>query len=302
MIFGRKKRIEELEEELENLKDEISSLEEEKESFKERFEASEEKRKKLAREKQDREEKINKLENRLDSISNSAKENDDESDDDSRSFGELSFEEGKNLLEVLDSVNSRNSELISLFCNGDLQNVNDFKGLKNSLKSENYSILPQEGSYIYYSNNNVFNVILKTRGVFSGSWSEGNSFLADRFLDFVSEEKIWVLVSSGDSKVVREEDGSVEVLKRFNERVNRQHSKGGFSQGRFEKKREKQIKQHLENVEGFVEDLDNDNVYILSDRRHNDFLDDYSYLGGFEDREKLVDSIYNFRACVYDTF
>lgn len=302
-MFGKKKKkIKELEETVKELEEEVESLKDEKESYKNRFESSEEKRKKLAREKQEREKRINKLEDKLDSYSNKKQETKMDVEDRKDDFREISFEEGLELVKLLDSVEIGAERLITLNLNGALTSVKDYKGLKNTLKAENLEKLPRKGNYFYFTNNNVLNIVLKTRNLFEPGWSDNSTFKTREILEFIQEEKIWVLASSGNSKVVREKNGDCEVLESFKERIDRKHSKGGFSQGRFEKKREEQIRQHLDKVESFVNDLDSENIYLLSDRRHDDFFNNCKYVGGFEESDDLIDSIYNFRVRSFNPF
>lgn len=52
------------------------------------------------------------------------------------------------------------------------------------------------------------------------------------------------------------------------------HSKGGFSQGRFERRREAQIDEHLEDVRDALADRNAERLYLVGDRGALDRLDD----------------------------
>lgn len=53
----------------------------------------------------------------------------------------------------------------------------------------------------------------------------------------------------------------------FESEVKGDHSKGGYSQGRFERRRDEQIDDHLERCRETVADLDVDRLYVVGDRR-----------------------------------
>jgi peptide subunit release factor 1 (eRF1) len=59
----------------------------------------------------------------------------------------------------------------------------------------------------------------------------------------------------------------------FRSDVKGDHSKGGFSQGRFERRRDAQIDEHLADCEAAIRDRDPERVYVVGDRRLVDALD-----------------------------
>jgi peptide subunit release factor 1 (eRF1) len=59
----------------------------------------------------------------------------------------------------------------------------------------------------------------------------------------------------------------------FESNVKADHSKGGFSQGRFERRRDEQIADHLEDCEAAIDERSVDRLYVVGDRRLVDELD-----------------------------
>ena len=304
VVLRKSKKIKELKSKISSLEQQMAELEEEKESYKNRYESSEEKRKNLASQKQEREKELNKLQNRLDSLKSQQekdkkKQQTAEKTDD---FAKKGFKETLKILNKIKQQKSDEKELITIYTKKGLKDIDDKKALKNSLDKRIYQELPKESSYISFTDSNITNLVIKTRNFYSPKWSLSNKFDIEELLEFINREKYWILVSSGNTRIVKEEGGETELVKRFSSRVDRQHGKGGFSQGRFERKREEQIKNHLEEVEEYVKGIDSNEIFVLSDRNFDEFFDDFANLGGFEHDGKLVDSIYNFRLKTINPF
>jgi hypothetical protein len=141
--------------------------------------------------------------------------------------------------------------------------------------------------------NDFFSVVLKTRPFFEPEWSLDTGFNADRILDFIETEKHWALVSANETQVFREEDGELEKVEEIKNRVEKQQKKGGYSQGRFERKRDEQIQQHLGQTRELLEGLSN--VKLLGEKSHCEDLPG-EYLGGFDSsRSAGPDMFYNFQ-------
>ena len=304
VVLRKRKKIKELKNKISSLEQKIDDLKEEKESYKNRYKSSEEKRKKLASQKQEREKELNKLQNRLDSIKSQQDKNKEEQEKTEKSgdFAKKGFNETLRILNKIKQQRSDKKELISIYTKKGLKDLDDKKALKNSLDKQIYQELPKESNFISFTDSEIINIVLKTRNLHKDGWSLGKSFDVEELLEFISREKYWVLVSSGDTRIVKEEGGDTELVKRFSSRVDRQHGKGGFSQDRFERKREEQIKNHLEEVEEYLDSIDSDQVFVLSDRNFERFFNDFANLGGFEHDGKLVDSIYNFRLKTVNPF
>jgi peptide subunit release factor 1 (eRF1) len=63
------------------------------------------------------------------------------------------------------------------------------------------------------------------------------------------------------------EGGERGAFEGFESGVKSDHSKGGFSQSRFERLRDEQIAEHVEKCEAALEDVSTDRRYVVGDRR-----------------------------------
>jgi peptide subunit release factor 1 (eRF1) len=72
---------------------------------------------------------------------------------------------------------------------------------------------------------------------------------------------------------IGEYDGDERIAYRgFESDVKGDHSKGGFSQGRFERRRDEQIAEHLDDCERAIRDRDPERLYVVGDQRLVDEL------------------------------
>lgn len=272
-------RIKELENELEEVNRKV-------EEWKERYEKCDEKRSNLAREKQEAEEKLNKLENKLSSLQTSENSEGDRNEPNSL---ELTFQEFQNLTHIFEQVESNSKNLVSCYFNGSSEVREQ---LKSNLSEKWYNQISGEESFTGFFNDNLIGFVIKTRPFYSEKVVVNKNFDFSPLKEFVEDEKIWLIAETGESKIVKECNGEYEVLETIKNRVNRQHSKGGFSQSRFERKREEQISEHIKNVKKTVKDFDN--YYTIGNKQICSKFN-APYLGGFNSNKELIDALYNFR-------
>ena len=292
-----KAKLEEKEKEIDNLENRIEQLEEEKNSWQERFEAEKERRSELARKKQEAEEERNRLMERLEENSERSEESqEDNLTTDNPEFQDLDFSEAVNALEKIKSVNSPDRDLATIYSPGELNEVSSLKTLKNSVSSERFSVLQNQSSFVAFSDPVLGVFVLKMKPFFDDLVKTENSFEVGKLLQFLKKKKHWCLVSAGETGIYREENGSFEQVERITNRVDREHSKGGFSQGRFERKRDEQIEQHKEQIQEKLEAYSN--VYLIGDKRLCKDLDG-KYLGGFNPNRSKPEQFYSFRFCAF---
>lgn len=279
-----------LETELKEKKEKIEELKNENENYRERFEAEKERRSKLSTEKQEAEKKLKKLEQRLQNTNKHSKKEENKKREASKL--DSSFEEVKKGLEKIKSIKSDEKDLITIYgSSGDFQDV---KALKNSVSSKIFREVESEENFVLFTDEGFFNWILETRPFFETSWRRGNSFDVSKLLDFIEKEKYWILASMGETKIFREASGDFEEVERVKTRVNRKQKKGGFSQGRFERKRDEQVRDHVKKVNEKLEDLNEEEIYVLGDRRLCQDIE-AGYLGGFDaSRHVSADVFYSF--------
>jgi hypothetical protein len=283
--WKRKERIQELKERIDQLEQNIGSLKEEKESFRKRFEAEKERRSELSRKKQEAEKELKKMrqEDREEEVG------EEESPEPEVKAEDLSVERTKKILEKLESYKSPEKDLATVYSPGKLSSMSDLKGLKNSISGQNYDFLEGE-KFIGFVEPDLIRLKLRSRPFFSENWYLDSEFHVSELREFIEEEKEWAAVSAGDTRIVREESGEILEVEEINDRIERKQKKGGFSQGRFERKRDEQIEQHLGKIEKKV----SEDTLLVGEERLCKKLPG-KYLGGFDDSRKLVDALYSFR-------
>lgn len=279
--------------EIEELKEQISELKEEKQSWKERFESEKERRKELSRKKQEAEEELNRLNDKLRN-SGSEEEEPETQEDQKNNFKPISFGKSHDMLLKLDSVESNEKDLVTVYSPEDLNDLEDLRGLKNSISAEQFSELQDLEGFVAFLDQDTGNTVLKMSAFFDSKFVLEEFFDIADLLDFFNSEKYWVLVSAGETKVFQEEAGEIEEVESIKSRVDREHSKGGFSQGRFERKRDEQIESHVKQVKQVLEDFDEDRVFLLGEEKLCEDLPG-KYLGGFDPNRKKPSQFYGFQ-------
>ncbi|MFQ3275367.1 MAG: DNA repair exonuclease SbcCD ATPase subunit [Candidatus Nanohaloarchaea archaeon] len=282
--------LEQKEEKIEQLEEKIKELEEEKDSWKERFEAEKERRSKLSTKKQEAEEDRNRLKEKLQGEAKS--EDKAEEEEKSSEFENLSFEEAQNTLQKIGSISSGEEDLVTVYSPEKMEDISNLRELKNSIPKEQYSQLQDIESFVAFYDPVLGVFVLRMNPFFPDKVSVEKSFEVGEILDFIEKEKYWCVVSAGETEIFREQNGEFEQVERIKNRVDREHSKGGFSQGRFERKREEQIDQHVEQVSEVLEEYSD--IYLIGDRKLCKKLDG-KYLGGFDPNRKKPEQFYGFR-------
>ncbi|MFB6191656.1 MAG: Vms1/Ankzf1 family peptidyl-tRNA hydrolase [Candidatus Nanohaloarchaea archaeon] len=283
-----RRKIEEKEERIEELEQRVEELEQELDSCRERFEAEKERRSELARKKQEAEEELNRLEDRLETRGHEEETLEEEE----KQLESLEFREALRLLQKLATVESPEEDLLTVYSPERVDEVEDFRGLKNAVTPGQLEELEQTESFAAFIDPDRETVVLKTRPFFTDGWTLEDGFDVSPLLEFIEAEKVFALVSAGETSIYRESEGEYEELDRVSSRVDRKHSKGGFSQDRFERKREEQVEQHLDEVEDALEDREN--VYLLGDRSLCKELPG-EYLGGFDPNLGKPEVFYSFQ-------
>jgi predicted nucleic acid-binding Zn-ribbon protein len=275
-----------LEEEKETLEEKIEEQENQIEKLENMLEAEKDRRSNLAREKQEAEEKLNRLKDKVEGLK-------DNSNNEEKSsvleFRDVNFQKFQNSLEKLGSLKSPEKDMVSIYSPERLSNHSELSDIKNSLPEEKLRpLLNEEKISVFYTENlGIF--CFKLRPFFHEKFSTGRKFELEGLKEFVKNDKHWALISRGESKIYAEKNGGFEEIDMIKDRVNSQHGKGGFSQARFERKRNEQVQKHLENVNEEIEGLEN--IYLLGDKT---LCKDLSgeYLGGFDPNSSPLENFY----------
>jgi len=279
MLFGNN---DELKEKIEEKESRIRELEEDIDSLEAQLESSEQKRKKLAREKQGAQEDLNRLEDKLES----QKESEQSGEKDKTELQRLSFNKAKQLIQKLDSVEGE--DLVTIYSHGeiDMDNYAEKKILDN---------LNRYKDFVLFTDHGFMDYLIRMRSFYSEEAFSGDNFDTKQLLDFMRLEKIWITVSAGESHIYWEKDGNIEKIGDLKTRIEEKHGKGGFSQGRFERKRDQQIEEFSELVEGKIGELESNNIFLVGEKQVCSRIDPGEYLGGFDSNRKTVDALYQFR-------
>lgn len=289
------KKDEEMNQRIEELEQKIEELEDERDKFKNQYEAEQERRSELSSKKQKAEEKLNRLEHKYEELKSKHESEEDENEETVETEAirrQLSFREGFNFLKKMESVSSPEQDLVTVYSPADVENAEDFRGLKSSVSKDRFQLLQDKDAFIAFLDEEAFDFKLKTRPFFKSDWFNAENFLVGRVISFIEKEKIWVQVAAGETKIFKEQSGEFEQIDTVKSRVDRDHSKGGFSQGRFERKRDEQIDKHLDQVSEILEMYEN--IYLLGERSLCAEVPG-NYLGGFDPNKSPLESFYNFR-------
>jgi len=282
---------ERLQEENDKLEEEIKEVRDERDRYREKLDAEEKRRSKLSKEKQEAQEKLNRLQDKLKNKEKTTSK--EESGEEGTKWAKLDLNEIKNILEKLDSVKSPEKDLVTVKSTERIENLPDLKGLKNTLNSSDYSSLSSEKSFFAFIDGKIFSTVLKTRKFFKKDWKLDQEFHTDELKDFIESEKHWAIVSAGKTQVFHEENGEFEEVDRVTTRVENQQKKGGFSQGRFERKRDEQVEEHVKKTKELIKDFEN--LKVLGNKKLCKELKG-EYLGGFDSsREPSPEMFYDFR-------
>lgn len=286
--------VEKKEAEIEELEERISELEEEKQSWKSRFESEKDRRKELSRKKQEAEEELNRLKDRLRNSEDSQEEEKQMEESGDLEFESVGFSKAKTVLEKLDSMESSEKDLVTVYSPEKLNRLEDLRGLKNSVSKSQFSEIQDLEGFTAFLDQDTGNTVLKMSPFFGSKFVLEEFFDIADLLEFFRKEKYWVLVAAGETTVFREENGEFEEVESVKSRVDHEHSKGGFSQGRFERKREEQIEKHLKQVKKVLKELDEEKIYLLGDGRLcGELLG--KHLGGFDPNKKRPEQFYRFQ-------
>ena len=238
------------------LKDRIEELEEEKRHLERRAAAEEERRSEAARKRQEAEAEVNRLEDRIEGLEERV-ERLSGSDDAAVSFRGTETLRGARRDEVLarlDAVTTDAEGALTAMVHDDVPDpVRDALGERAALVRRAAPCL------VCVDDTGLVEVALAppTPPASFASW--GESFRLDRSW-FAPTEPTWVAVVRSDRFALGVYDGErVAHVAGIESDVQADHSKGGFSQARFERRRDQQIDDHLDRArEALAAHLDGD--------------------------------------------
>lgn len=250
---GKKK----LEEEITKLQSDLAGLEADNDRLKAQLEKCKEAQRNAVSSKQMAEEALNRAEARITTLKEQLRPN--ATEEEYRSIPipiYLNLHETRQILAILDSMHSVKHTFISMYLPWDYKTENTDKGFlqhfnENSIQTME-KIRSSTGMVIFHDTDDlIFEIILPPFPITKHHFSVDEKFYVDE-LNKILEPKSGVLIviaHAGESFVGYTEDGEhLTASQIIRSSVKAKHTKGGFSQRRFERLREEDIAHHVEKV------------------------------------------------------
>ncbi len=244
------------------LKGRIAELEDDRDRLCERFEAERERRREAVRDRQDAEERENRLEDRISDLEGKLDRTDEERDIDFRGVETLRNERLREVLSRLDSFRTGEEGVLTAMVgrDGSPEEVEEAFGERASLLSRAAPCLAVTDDA------GLMSVALKAPlapAPFS-TWGEAAETEREWFLP--TGEFAFALVRS-DLFALGEYRGSERAsFHAFESDVKGDHSKGGFSQGRFERRRDDQIAAHIGKCHEAIDGRESNRLIVVGQR------------------------------------
>jgi peptide subunit release factor 1 (eRF1) len=243
------------------LKDRVAELEEERDRLRAQLDAEEERRRDAASARQDAEERVNRLEDRIADLEGQlARTRDEES---GPSFRGVESVKGRRLARVLDRLESFEAgpEGVLTAVVGE-----DVPAAVREAFGERAPLVERAAPCVAVTDDaGLLSVALTAPAGPGPSVSWGDDVAVDRSWFEPTGSFALALVRS-DLFALGEYDGDERVaFEGFESDVKADHSKGGFSQSRFERLRDEQIEEHLERCRAAVEGREAERLYVVGE-------------------------------------
>lgn len=244
------------------LKERIDDLEEEKHHLERRVEAEEERRAEAATERQNAEEQVNRLESRIVELEDRVERL--QGDEESVEFRGTESLHGDRLDEVLarlDSVGTEPEGALTAMVKDDLPET-----VRNAFGDHAPLVVRAAPCLVTTDDAGLISAALSPPNPPEEFVSWGDSFDFESAWFRPKGRFAFALVRS-DLFAIAEYDGRERLsVSGFESDVKGDHSKGGFSQARFERIREGQIDDHLDRCRERIESRDADRLYVVGQR------------------------------------
>ncbi|TYL40068.1 hypothetical protein CV102_00350 [Natronococcus pandeyae] len=251
-----------------SLKERIDELEEENERLRERYEAESERRSDAVTARQDAEEKQNRLEDRIAQLEGELERlDDDEGGPSVRRRAEL---RGGRLAEVLDRLQSIRTEPEGALTAG----IDDETGVPDTVRDDLADALGDRLALLddaapcvcCVDDAGLVSVALESpvQPDLEPAWNDRFGLEREWFLP--NGRYALALVRADLFALGTYEDDERVSYRGFESDVKGNHSKGGFSQARFERIRDDQIDDHLDRCREAIADYDGDRLYVVGQR------------------------------------
>ncbi len=252
------------------LKERVSELEEVKESLERRLEKTDDRRREAERGKQEAYEERNRLETKVEELRDRLEraEKSGGSAADAVDVSDVQPTEVSDVVDLISSVEGAAEHLTTAY-------VSPGDGLPEALPDRVHAALSDvdssTGLAVYVDDHHVTDVcLLPLRPVRETHVEHGSAFTVDRDLFRLPGSYVAAVVRSDAFAAGLYRDGELREHAAVTSKVKSGHSKGGFSQKRFERLRDEQIQEHLDDsadaLSELVESTGVDAVYLLGAR------------------------------------
>ncbi len=246
------------------LKETIAILEEEKSTLEARLEKESKRRKDAVTERQEAQRQVNKLEDRIEQLEDRVERL--QSDDPGLRFSRQTELRGDRLTEVLDRIESFATEPEGVLT----AYVDDGTNLPRDIREafgERAALVSRAAPAIAVTDDaGLFSLCIRppvTPEPFIG-W--GSRCTIDRGWLEPRGEYTLALVRSDLFAMGTYNGTERTAFHGFDSQLKSQHSKGGFSQGRFERLRNEQIDDHLDRCQAALKERETENLYVVGER------------------------------------
>lgn len=276
-----REKVTDMEEELECLKNEIREKEERNNHLQEKIERLEDKKSTEIKKKQEAFQKRNRLQDKVKELEDKiSKKNEEEKKEiDGYELYEMPKSETKEFLNAISGVEFNNKRILSTYVEDDmsLDELNKFSDRVTRLVRSNCPCIA------YIDKFGATNLIIEP------------TIKPEKFVEWGKSPKIeswWFdnpstyticIVRSDTFALGNFSDGEIKEFTGFKSRVKNNHSKGGFSQSRFERIRSKQIDEHIEKCRETIKSESNGKTIVLGSEEITSRFEDISDIDGRTD-------------------
>ncbi|AHF98634.1 hypothetical protein HALLA_06990 [Halostagnicola larsenii XH-48] len=278
-----------------SLKDRIDELEDEAERLRQRYEAESERKAAAVTAKQEAEERQNRLEDRIAQLEGELERVDGARSDDGVEFRRKERLRGARLEEVLDrltSVRTGPEGACTVFLDPQREadgreDAERYRQVEDVLGERTSLVRTGDPCLVCFDDAGLVSVRLeppvRPERDLEATWSDRFELEREWFLP--TGTYTLALVRADLFAIGVYEDGERVDYKGFESDVKGSHSKGGFSQARFERIRDDQIDDHLERCHRALAEFDTDRLYLVGQRG---VLETLAEEGEFEPKESAA--------------
>ncbi len=242
------------------LKTRIAELEEERDRLEERFGAERERRREAVRDKQEAEERENRLEDRIEDLEGRLERPPEESELDFRGVETLRGERLREVLDRLDSLRTDEEGVLTAM-------VDDLPEEVETAFGDHATLVSRAAPCLAITDDaGLVSAALRPPLAPSSFSTWSDTVALDRGWFLPTDEFAFALVRSDLFAMGEYRGPERETFRSFESDVKGDHSKGGFSQGRFERRRDNQIAAHVEKCREAIDGRESKRLIVVGQR------------------------------------